>query len=311
MTVKNFFLKSFELIRHALKIEDLIFISGQSAIISNRIRYDQMELLDDAEVKVYSQFGEDGILDYLCEKLKIRIPIFFEIGVGDFSECNCRLLCELRNAEGFIVDSNMSLYNNLKKKDIFWKTTIEVYEKLIDKNNIVPIVNNFFKKYKNPDIFSLDIDGIDYFILQKIPLKKFKIVILEYNAIFGSTKSVTIPYDEKFSREKYHFSHLCFGVSLKAYIEFMNENGFTLIGCTKARNNAFFIKNDLLHNINIKIPKEKDLEYFTVSRIRESRNSNRKLNFKEGKEKLNEIKHCKLIDLSDGLTKSISEIFKI
>ena len=50
--------------------------------------------IQDYEFKVFSQFGEDGIIDYLVKKTKIKDDekFFVEIGVGDYSECNTKFL---------------------------------------------------------------------------------------------------------------------------------------------------------------------------------------------------------------------------
>ena len=57
-------------------------------------------------------------------------------------------------------------------------------------------VNEILKKNCNfeIDIFSLDIDGIDYWIAEKIKPKISKIFILEYNSTFeGTDLEVTVP----------------------------------------------------------------------------------------------------------------------
>ena len=68
------------------------FIVGQSAILASRSSSDNFRDLWDAEIKVYSQWGEDGIIDFLCEKLNISKPKVLEVGSGNFSECNSRFL---------------------------------------------------------------------------------------------------------------------------------------------------------------------------------------------------------------------------
>ena len=59
------------------------------------------------------------------------------------------------------------------------------------------------------DLFSLDIDGIDYWILCE-PLNNFSKVVEEYNPTFGNKLSITVPNIENFNRENYHYSNLCF-----------------------------------------------------------------------------------------------------
>ena len=50
------------------------------------------------------------------------------------------------------------------------------------------------------DLFSLDIDGIDYWILEKMPQNFSKIAVLEYNPLFGAELEITVPNIDNFSR---------------------------------------------------------------------------------------------------------------
>lgn len=42
--------------------------------------------LSDIEFKVFSQWGEDGIIDYLVGKIPIRKKFFIEFGVENYNE---------------------------------------------------------------------------------------------------------------------------------------------------------------------------------------------------------------------------------
>src|SRR5436309_10886871 len=48
--------------------------------------------LADAEFKVFSQFGEDGIIQYLLSRVDTPDRTFVEIGVEDYGEANTRFL---------------------------------------------------------------------------------------------------------------------------------------------------------------------------------------------------------------------------
>ena len=58
-----------------------------------------------------------------------------------------------------------------------------------------------------------------------------------------------------------------------------------------------------------KLPKNliiKDLSYYVNSNIRESRNENGKLNFLTGEKRIQQIKDCKVVDLSDDKKSIVS-----
>ena len=79
------------------------------------------------------------------------------------------------------------------------------------------------------DLFSLDIDGIDYWILNKLPNNFSKIAIIEYNPVFGWDMEVSVLNIDNFDRTKYHYSNLCFGMSLKAAIKIMENKTSILL----------------------------------------------------------------------------------
>ena len=67
-----------------------IFMMGTSHLLNIRPKYKKIKNINDLDYKIFSQNGEDGIIDYLLHSLKISKPKFVEIGVGDYKECNSR-----------------------------------------------------------------------------------------------------------------------------------------------------------------------------------------------------------------------------
>src|ERR1700722_14178494 len=57
--------------------------------------------LHEVEFKIFSQWGEDGIIQYLTQNIEIPNKTFIEFGVEDFSESNCRYLMMKDNWSGF------------------------------------------------------------------------------------------------------------------------------------------------------------------------------------------------------------------
>ena len=58
------------------------------------------------EFKVFSQWGEDGIIQFLVNHLDISHRTFIEFGVEDFSESNCRFLLMKDYWHGFVIDGS-------------------------------------------------------------------------------------------------------------------------------------------------------------------------------------------------------------
>jgi hypothetical protein len=181
------------------------------------------------EKKIYSQNGEDGIIEVVFRKVKPLNNYYVEIGSGDGSENNTKYLKE-KGWKGIWFDKNYS-----KNKDVI--------QKLITKENI----NDLFKKYNIPktfDVLSIDIDGNDYWIWKALKGYQPQLVVIEYNSSIPSDISKVIPYNPKFTNTKTNY----FGASLKALNKLATMKGYDLLYCEKRGVNAFFLRKNLFSN---------------------------------------------------------------
>ena len=176
-------------------------------------------------------------------------------------------------------------------------------EQRISSENINDIISNNCNF--NIDIFSLDIDGIDYWIINKLKPSISKIFVAEYNPIFGSSLEITTPNLKNFDRKNYHYSHLCFGMSLLALINIMAKKNFSFVGANSTKNNAFFVSNDYSIDKYFKNLEIEDINYYVKSNVRESRDIRGNLNYLSDDKKLIEIYDCEVIDLSSGVEKKV------
>ena len=281
-----------------------IFMMGNSHILNSRKNYEFIKNLNDLDYQIFSQNGEDGILDFLINRLGIKIPKFVEIGIGDYSECNSRFIYEKYSPSGLVVDCIEDLKKKVSRNVNLWKGQLEVIEKKVNSKNIFDIINskNFFDKL---DIFSIDVDGIDYWIIKELPENFAKIAVIEFNPNFGSSAKVTVPNIKEFDRSAYHYSNLCFGASLAAIIQIMYEKNFIFIGTNQFRCNAFFVNKDYIEMIKVNIPNQNNIAEFVNSYFRESRDKEGNLNYLEKKDILEKIKDCEVIDLNSGIDKKI------
>ena len=216
---------------------------------------------------------------------------FVEIGTGDYEESNTRYLCETMISRGLLIDKIREL-KFIEKRDFFWKNEIYYCQKSINSKNI----NNILEQYgfiNNFNLLSIDVDGNDYWILEKIDISNCDIVIAEYNPIFGSNLSLTVPDEDHFNRDNYN--KIFYGSSLLAMINLMNSKNFFFIGSNKACNNAFFInkkKSDLFIDIEI----EKNEKYVDF-KFRELKKNNPSEN--QIKNLLKKIENYTIYDLDN------------
>ena len=229
-----------------VKISDEIkLVNGK--ILTEIFKEKNYDNINDYEFKIFSQFGEDGLIQYLIKNLNINNKKFIEFGVENYSEANTRFLLQNDNWSGLILDSSNQNVNFIKKQDYYWKYDITAVHKFLSPENINEVIKS--ESFDGEiGLLSVDIDGNDYWILKAINVVKPDILIVEYNANFGAEKSVTIKYDKNFKRAKNGIEKLIYGCSLKALTTLCNDKGYSLVCINKNGNNAFFVKNSLLND---------------------------------------------------------------
>ena len=84
-------------------------------------KLEKIKHLGDTEFKVFSQFGEDGIIQYLIQKVEIPNKIFVEFGVENYKESNTRFLLMNDNWKGLVIDTSVSNIQGITKAPIYWK----------------------------------------------------------------------------------------------------------------------------------------------------------------------------------------------
>jgi hypothetical protein len=274
--------------------------SGRVEILASKAGRDSFVDLWDAEVKVFSQWGEDGILWFLCDVLEISKPRILEIGSGNFTECNSRFLAEARNAAVFLVDSRSDLISELSKLDLLWKNNISALETWVTPSNANSIACQARKQLGSIDILSLDIDGIDYWVMSEIDLSQISIIVVEYNPTFGSRYAFTVPKSESFDRTTAHYSWLYFGVSLRAWVDFFERKEFMFVGTDRVGNNAFFVSrmsDEIFKYIN---RPDATLEKYVDWQVRESRDEHGRLNYLDLESARSSIQECEISRISQN-----------
>ena len=287
-------------------LDDLKLQNGQLFSFFLKTNLKNIKNLDDVSFKVYSQNNEDAILEYLILSLKLKNIKFIEIGTEDYSESNTRFIYEKYNCDGLIIDNTKNLTSKISKLLHIWKGNLKIEEAFVNKNNVNTLIDKHFPN-KNIDIFSLDIDGIDYWILKELPDNLSKIIVGEYNPYFGPDLEVTVPYSDNFNRFEYHSSNLCFGMSLRALINLMKNKGYSFIGSSSLRSNAFFIKNEFKKLLSLEDIDTSNLKDYTNARFRENKINN--FNYTAPEENINIIGECKVFNLKTNKICKINQLF--
>ena len=267
--------------------ERLDEIRINQGIIFSRLNRDIRSTdLKDYEFKVFSQWGDDGIIQQLVRSVEIKNKTFIEFGVEDFFESNCRFLLMKDDWNGFVIDGSRDNIARLQQSYFYRKHHLIVIDAFITRENI----NALLARSGFDDdlgLLSIDTDGNDYFVLEAIESFRPRILILEFNSVFGAARKISVPCRADFQRTQAHHSNLYFGASLGAVTHLAGKKGYTLVGTNSAGVNAFYVRNDLLDGVHPGLTVE---DAYVVSNSREARDESGNLACLAGTARLEAIR---------------------
>ncbi|GAC1617546.1 MAG: hypothetical protein PVS2B2_22130 [Candidatus Acidiferrum sp.] len=244
--------------------------------------------------KVFSQWDEDGIIQYLIHKLPITSKTFIEFGVENYEESNTRFLLMNDHWQGMVLDAHEADLRYIEKDNIHWQYDLQVKRGWITRENIDALLR---KSSFGEDLglLSIDIDGNDYWIWESLEAYRPRIVIVEYNSVFGLS-TVAVPYDEKFARSSAHYSNLYYGASLGALQLLGRKKGYVLLGSNVWGHNAFFARADIAGEF-----RELRLEEaYVASKFRESRDTSGRLRYLRGDERAKLMEALPVVNVVTG-----------
>ena len=284
--------------------EKNLFLNAR--IHAGAVRDKRLRSLEEAEFQVYSPFGEDGIIQWLIHNVAIDSRTFIEFGVEDYTEANTRFLLMNDNWTGLVMDGSEANMRRLNSWEYLWKYDLTAVAAFITKDNINRLILDAGFE-GDVGILSIDLDGNDWWILNAIECVTPRILICEYNNIFGEEKKVTVPYDAGFARTEKHYSNLYWGCSIAAFRGWAQENGYYYMGSNSAGNNAFFVRKDCMEPE--KVPADADV--FVEGRYRESRDEMGNLTYLKGTDRLKCIRAMEVFEIENGCTDTIANIYHI
>lgn len=181
--------------------------------------------LSDFGFKRFSQGDEDGILAEILRRLEIQTGRFVEIGVGPGGENNTRWLAESGWSGWWFGKEPLVAH---PAGVVFVETTI------------TPQDTDIIAKLPC-DVFSLDIDGNDYWVLKSLLASGFQpnVIVVEYNGTYDAKTRYVMPYTPNY---EWHTGQP-FGASLASWTDLLDLYGYTLVECSSSGANAFFVQH--------------------------------------------------------------------
>ena len=199
------------------------------------------ERLTAGRFRLLSQNQEDGMLWSIFQQIGTTTKTFVELGSGATGG-NAAMLAGEFGWTGLLVEGDQGKVEYAgrrfpRAKAVCAWITPETVNDLLERNGFAGEV----------DLLSVDVDGVDYWVWQAITVCSARLVMLEYNSMFGPDRAVTVPYDPKFNRRDHRFCY--YGASLSAMTQLSATKGYRLVAVEPTGVNAFFLRNDVAPEI--------------------------------------------------------------
>jgi hypothetical protein len=254
------------------------------------------------EFKVYSQWGEDGIIDYLVTRVPLPSKTFVEFGVETYVEANTLFLMKHRHWRGLVIDGSPDNIESIRRGSVLWRYDLHADCSFITRDNINEIIaRNGFSG--DLGLLSVDIDGNDYWVWEAINVVQPRIVVAEYNSLFGPTALISTPYSPDFYRTTAHPSNMYYGASISALNHLATSRGYSLVAGNSAGNNVFFVRNDVLGDLRVQSPRQA----YVRAAFREARSAEGRVELLDFESRFAAIGHLEVVDVVTGQSRALKD----
>jgi hypothetical protein len=192
--------------------------------------------------RLRSQNEEDGITLALLDRAGSGTRRFVEIGPGSTGG-NSAVLAFEAGWSGLMIDASKKAVMKLSRS-LRFNPGVTVVNATVTPENINEILTRHGCT-GDVDFVSIDVDSIDFWLLDALRVCSPRVLVMEYNALFGPDRAVTVPNapEPKLGLKGYS------GASLRALERKAREKGLRLVLCEDAGVNAFFLRNDVAPQI--------------------------------------------------------------
>jgi hypothetical protein len=208
-------------------------------------RYQDPKRLNRHEYQVYSQNGEDGIIEEIFFRIGTSNRLFVEIGVQDGLECNSTYLL-LKGWSGYWLEGNSDSVAAIQGRfsGPMGKHQLKVRKAFVTAENVEMMLKDEGVPTEF-DLLSIDIDGNDYWVWKALDRFNPRVVAIEYNALFRHDVRWVMKYDPTHVWDGTSY----FNSSLKSLELLGASKGYCLVGCNFHGVNAFFVRRDLVQEM--------------------------------------------------------------
>jgi hypothetical protein len=207
-------------------------------------KYDDPKRLERFGYCVASQNEEDGMLAEVFRRIGTKNKLFFEFGVGNGLQ-NITFHMLLNGWKGWWIEINQPKVAFMRQ---YFSEAINNGQLIIDDSHIdADNINAVCDKLSIPneiDLLSIDIDGNDYHVFERMKRVNARVVVLEYNPLYPPPMRLVGGYDPSYSYTEQSY----IGASLQSLFELAESKGYQLVGTSISGINAIFVRKDLAND---------------------------------------------------------------
>ncbi|HVO49254.1 MAG TPA: hypothetical protein VMT29_23285 [Steroidobacteraceae bacterium] len=226
---------------------------------------------EDAGFRVFSQTDQDGLLVYIFALIGTTNRLCVELAFGTpFGANTTNLICNwgwhgvLLEADPALVDGARAFF---ARHPDTWVFPPAVHQAWVTAENINDILR-IHGMAGDIDLLSLDIDGVDYWVWKAVDAVRPRVVVVEFQDMWGAQRAVTVPYDPSFARG-IHADF--FGASLAAFVKLGRQKGYRLVGANRYGYNAFFVRDDIVAHVLAEVEPQACLRHPKVEQSQRER----------------------------------------
>lgn len=183
---------------------------------------------------VYSQTGEDGIIEKILEVIPNNDKWCVEFGAWDgLFLTNSRYLIESKGYSAIFIEADIDRFHKLQRNYSKRDNVINInkFVGFREDDNLDSILSGTPIPF-DFDFLSIDIDGNDFHVWRSITKYRPKVIVIEFNPTIPTNIRFVQPADPTINQ----------GASLLSLVELGKEKGYELVSVL--RFNAFFVRQE-------------------------------------------------------------------
>ena len=204
--------------------------------------------IERAEFRVFSQFGEDGIIQFLVQRVPIERPRLRRVRRRGLRRVEHALPARQRRLARADRRRRHGASALPRGQPAAWRTTIDAVTAFIDRENVNDVIGRGGHGARSACSRSTS-TGTTTGSSRRSTVVSPQILVAEYNSLFGPERAVTVPYDSAFARGREALLAPLLGRLARGADAGRRKKGFALVGGNRAGNNAFFVRRDALGDI--------------------------------------------------------------